>query len=94
MDTKIALSFNKNTIERAKDFADQNNISLSRWTTFLFSQMTSKNFKSLDELPIADWVNMVSEGKVVHKRTRFSPKAMKDEFFDSEKRGFFWMRMA
>lgn len=85
MDTKITLSFNKDIIDRAKDFADQNNISLSRLTEFLYAQMTSKNYKSLDELPIADWVSMVSEGEVEYKRVPSSRKAMKDEFFDSKK---------
>lgn len=85
MDTKITLSFNKEIIDRAKDFADQNNISLSRLTEFLYAQMTSKNYQSLEELPIADWVNMVSEGGVEYKRTSSSRKAMKDEFFDSKK---------
>ena len=85
MDTKITLSFNKDIIDRAKDFANQNNISLSRLTEFLYAQMTSKNYQSLEELPIADWVNMVSEGEVEYKRTASSRKAMKDEFFGSKK---------
>ncbi|WP_288369479.1 DUF6364 family protein [uncultured Algoriphagus sp.] len=85
MDTKITLSFNKEIINRAKDFADQNNISLSRLTEFLYAQMTSKNYQSLEELPIADWVNMVSEGEVEYKRTSSSRKDMKDEFFGSKK---------
>lgn len=85
MDTKITLSFNKEIIDRAKDFADQNNISLSRLTEFLYAQMTSNNYQSLEELPIADWVNMVSEGKVEYKRTSSSRKEMKDEFFGSKK---------
>jgi hypothetical protein len=47
--------------------------------------MTYKNYQSLEELPIADWVNMVSEGGVEYKRTSSSRKAMKDEFFGSKK---------
>ncbi|TDQ15260.1 hypothetical protein DFQ04_3147 [Algoriphagus boseongensis] len=85
MDTKITLSFNKDVIDRAKNFAEQNNISLSRLTEFLYAQMTSKNFKSLDELPISDWVTMVSEGQVEYKRTPSGRKEMKDEFFERKK---------
>ena len=85
MDTKITLSFDKDIIERAKEFADQNNISLSRLTEFLYAQITSKNYKSLDELPIADWVTQVAEGEVEYKRTPSSRKAMKDEFFEGKK---------
>ena len=32
MDAKITLSFNKSVIERAKEYADKNNISVSRLT--------------------------------------------------------------
>ena len=85
MDTKITLSFNKDIIDRAKEFADQNNISLSRLTEFLYAQMTAKNYKSLEELPISDWVNMVAEGEVEYKRTPSSRKDMKDEFFEGKK---------
>ena len=85
MDTKITLSFNKDIIERAKEFADQNNISLSRLTEFLYAQITSKNYKSFEELPIADWVTQVAEGEVEYKRTPASRKALKDEFFDAKK---------
>ncbi|MHA7129936.1 DUF6364 family protein [Algoriphagus namhaensis] len=85
MDTKITLSFNKDVIDRAKDFADQNNISLSRLTEFLYAQMTSKNYKSLEELPISDWIDLVAEGEVEYKRTPSSRKAMKDEFFGDKK---------
>ena len=85
MDTKITLSFDKDIIERAKEFADQNNISLSRLTEFLYAQITSKNYKPLDELPIADWVTQVAEGEVEYKRTPSSRKAMKNEFFEGKK---------
>lgn len=85
MDAKITLSFNKDIIDRAKEFADQNNISLSRLTEFLYAQMTSKNYKSLDELPIADWISMVSEGEVEYKRTPANRKELKDEFFEGKK---------
>lgn len=85
MDTKITLSFDKDIIDRAKEFADQHNISLSRLTEFLYAQITSKNYKSLEELPIADWVTQVAEGEVEYKRMPSSRKAMKDEFFEGKK---------
>lgn len=84
MDTKITLSFNKEIIEKAKDFADQNNISLSRLTEFLYSQITSKTYKSLEELPVSDWIEMVAEGPIEYKRSP-SRKVMKDEFFEGKK---------
>ena len=84
MDAKITLSFNKQVIQDAKEFAEINGISLSRLTEFIYKQMTSHNYKTLDELPIADWVNMVAEEKPEYTRA-VSRKRMKSEFFDSKK---------
>lgn len=84
MDTKITLSFDGQIILKAKEFAADNNISLSRLTEFIFRQMTSKNYKTIDELPIADWVNMVAEESPEYGRSA-SRKKMKSEFFDSKK---------
>ncbi len=68
----------QDVIEKAKAFAAENNISLSRLTEFLYRQITSGNYKTLDDFPVADWVNQVAEGEAVYvKRSR---KAMKDEF--------------
>lgn len=63
MDAKVTLSFNKSVIEKAKKYADENNISLSR-LEFLLSKVTSKKYQSLEDLPISDWVSVVSEGAV------------------------------
>ncbi|MBS9522678.1 hypothetical protein KIH41_07935 [Litoribacter ruber] len=84
MDSKITLSFNKSTIEKAKAFAEANNISLSRLTEFLYAQITSGDYKSLDDLPVADWVNMLSEGQAEY-HTKANRKSVKDEFFKSRK---------
>ena len=62
MDAKVTLSFNKSVIEKAKKYADENNISLSRLTEFLLSKVTSKKYQSLEDLPISDWVSVVGEG--------------------------------
>ncbi len=78
MDAKLTLHFNQDVIEKAKAFAAENNISLSRLTEFLYRQITSGNYKTLDDFPVADWVNQVAEGEAIYvKRFR---KAMKDEF--------------
>ncbi len=84
MDTKVTLSFNKDIIEKAKEFAEQNNISLSRLTEYLYAQITSQNYKSLEELPISDWVSEVAEGRAEYRKSE-SRKNMKDEFFSSKK---------
>lgn len=80
MDAKITLSFNESVILKAKKFADSNNISLSRLTEFLLNKVTSSNYKSLDELPVSDWVSMVSEGEVVYNRKPRAKKEMRKEY--------------
>jgi len=84
MDAKITLSFDRNVIEKAKEFASQNNISLSRLTEFIFRQITQNQYKTLNELPVSDWVNMVAEDRPEYKRTP-SRKDLKSEFLDSQK---------
>lgn len=54
MDAKITLSFNKSIIEKAKEFAGENNMSLSRLTEFLYSNLNSDHYQSLENLPISD----------------------------------------
>lgn len=85
MDAKITLSFNEDVIRRAKRFADKNNISLSRLAEFLLSKVTNSNYKSLDELPVSDWVNMVSEGEVEYVRKPRNSKQLKREYYNRKK---------
>ncbi|MBC7914243.1 MAG: hypothetical protein H7Y07_08975 [Pyrinomonadaceae bacterium] len=84
MDTKLTLSFDNDVINRAKKYAQENNISLSRLIEFLLNKVTSTGYQSLEDFPIADWVNQVAEGEATYitKRTR---KASKTDFFDSKK---------
>lgn len=85
MDAKITLSFDAQVIEKAKKFAEDNNISLSRLTEFLLSKVTSKNYKSLDDMPVSDWVTMVSEGDVEYVRLPPNRKKLKNEFYEGKK---------
>lgn len=85
MDTKVTLSFNEEIIGKAKQFAEQNNISLSRLTEFLYKQITTGEYKSLDELPVADWVNQVAEGKAEYHTKARKRKDMKAEYLYSKK---------
>jgi hypothetical protein len=82
MDAKLTLHFDGEVIEKAKQYASANNISLSRLTEFLYRQITSGNYQTIGEFPVAEWVNRVSEGEAMYiKRSR---KSLKEEFF-SEK---------
>lgn len=82
MDTKVTLDFDQGVINKAKAFAAENSISLSRLTEFLYQKITSGNYKNLEELPISDWVMQVSEGGAEYKRR--SRKATKKEYLNSK----------
>ncbi|HRX11875.1 MAG TPA: DUF6364 family protein [Draconibacterium sp.] len=83
MDAKLTLSFDSSVIEKAKEFADARGISLSRLTEYLYRQVTSGSYISIDDFPIADWVNQVADGEAVYKRR--SRKSTKDEYYNSQK---------
>jgi hypothetical protein len=83
MDAKITLSFDQAVIVKAKQFADTNNISLSRLTEFLYTKITSGHYKNLEDLPISDWVSIVSEGNVEYQTKAKSRKNLKQEFYKS-----------
>lgn len=86
MDNKITLSFDESIIAKAKKYAENNNISLSRLIEFLLKKVTSNNYTSLEDFPISDWVNQVAEGEAVYQtKTRRTRKAAKAEFFNSKK---------
>ena len=85
MNTKVTLSFDDSVIRKAKKYAADNNLSLSRLIEFLLTKVTTKEYQSLEDLPIADWVNQVAEGPAIYKTKQNSRKAAKDEFFASKK---------
>jgi hypothetical protein len=86
MDCKITLSFDESIIIKAKEYAEDNNISLSRLIEFLLKKITSAKYETMEDFPISDWVFQVAEGQAEYqttkKRTR---KQAKDEFFKSKK---------
>jgi hypothetical protein len=84
MDAKITLSFDKKIIEKAKEFAAQQNISLSWLTEYLYAQITSGDYKTLDEMPVADWISILAEGQAEYKKSP-SRKQMKSPYFDAKK---------
>jgi len=83
MEAKLTLYFNQDVIEKAKEFAAANNTSLSRLTEFLYRQITSGGYKTIEDFPVSEWVNQVAEGEAVYKRR--SRKNLKDEFFNQAK---------
>lgn len=85
MDAKITLSFDETIIRKAKNYAENNNISLSRLTEFLLCKVTSNPYQSLEDLPISGWVNMVAEGEVQYQTKTKKNKDLKAAYFKSKK---------
>jgi uncharacterized protein DUF6364 len=85
MDNKITLSFDKDVIRQAKEYAAGQGISLSRLVEFLLRKITTGDYKTFEDYPIADWVLEVSEGPAVYRTRKKSRKSLKDEFFKSKK---------
>ena len=84
MDAKLTLSFNQDVINKAKSFADKNNISLSRLIEHLLSKVLDKPYQSLEDFPISEWVSMVADGEAIYQ-TKSNRKKQKEEFFNSKK---------
>lgn len=85
MDSKITLSFDEQVIVKAKAFAEANNISLSRLVEFMLSKVTDQRYRSIDELPVSDWINAVAEGQVEYIRKNAS-QSVKKEYLASRKK--------
>lgn len=81
MDAKITLSFGQWVINKAKRYAEDNNISLSRLTEFLLNKVTTKTYQSLEDFPISDWVSMVSEGQAEYQTKPRKNKDVSAEYF-------------
>jgi hypothetical protein len=86
VDTKITLSFDEDIIANARAFAQQHNISLSRLIEFMLSKVTDKRYRSLDELPVSDWVSQVAEGEATYVRKNASPRNLKKDYLASRRR--------
>jgi hypothetical protein len=81
MDIKLTLSFNEEIIQKAKKFAEERNISLSRLTELLLTKAVMSDKHSIDDFPVADWVNSVSEPLAEYKKKKTSTKSLKKEFY-------------
>jgi len=85
MDVKITLSFDAAVIASAKEFAEEQGISLSRLTEFLYRRITSGGYQNINKLPISEWVNMVAEGPAEYQTKKRGRKALKEDYFNNRK---------
>lgn len=84
MDAKVTLSFNKEVIEKAKRYAEKHNMSLSRLMELILSNITTNQYASLEDLPVSDWVSMLSEGETEYTKTK-SRSQIKSEYRSRKK---------
>ena len=85
MDTKLTLSFDAMIISKAKRFAENNDISLSRLIEFLLAKTTAGHYATLEDLPVSEWASMVSEGEVEYQTKKRTRKDLKNEYFSKSK---------
>lgn len=62
-DSKVTLSFDSQVIESAKQYAESKGISLSRLTEILLRRLLTGSYATLEDYPVANWVNEVAEGE-------------------------------
>jgi hypothetical protein len=84
MDAKVTLSFDASVIEKAKNYADSQGISLSRLTEVLLRRLTSGGYQSLEDFPVSDWVQQLSEGEAQYIKTPKSSKDLRAKMRDSK----------
>ena len=85
MDAKVTLSFDKDVIEKAKQYAENHNMSLSRLMEMLLDKITTKQYASLEDFPISNWVNQVAEGKAEYITKSKSRSKQKSEYHSRKK---------
>lgn len=85
MDSKITLSFDEAVIKKAKKYAADKGISLSRMIEFLLKKITSSHLNSLEDYPVSEWVQQLAEGEATYQTKSRSRKKTKAEFYNSKK---------
>ncbi|WP_317897216.1 DUF6364 family protein [Aurantibacillus circumpalustris] len=85
MDAKVTLSFNKVIIEKAKLYAETQNMSLSRMLELILDKITSKQYASIEDFPISDWVANIAEGKAEYTTPSKSRSKLKAQYHNRKK---------
>jgi len=85
MDAKVTLSFNKVVIEKAKAYAEAQNMSLSRMLELILDKITTKQYASIEDFPISDWVSALAEGKPEYITSGKSRSKLKNQYHSRKK---------
>ncbi|HRC31811.1 MAG TPA: DUF6364 family protein [Bacteroidia bacterium] len=84
METKLTLRFDSEIIDEIKRFAESKNISVSKLTEYLFTKVTAKNYKSLEDFPIAKWIDELAEPQIKYTKPGKKKKSIHKEFYESK----------
>jgi hypothetical protein len=52
----------------------------------MLAKVSDKRYRSLDELPVSDWVSQVAEGEAVYVRKNAANRSLKTDYLASRKR--------
>lgn len=85
MDAKVTLSFNKTVIQKAKLYAESQNMSLSRMLELILDKITSNQYASIEDFPIAEWVSLLAEGKPEYHATQKKRSNLKNQYRNRKK---------
>lgn len=84
MNSKITLRFNTEVINSIKVFAASNNISVSKLTEYLFENIATKKYKTLDDLPISKWVSALVEPDITYQKQTKKPTIKYAEYYEAK----------
>ena len=82
---RLPYLFNKAVIEKAKAYAESQNMSLSRMLEFILDKITTNQYASFEEFPISDWVNTLAEGKSEYITSPKSRSKLKSQYNSRKK---------
>ncbi len=85
MDAKVTLSFNATVIDKAKQYAEEQGLSLSRLTEILLRRLTFSGYTNLEDFPVSKWVDTLAEGEAEYITNPKSNKKLKAEFHERKK---------
>jgi hypothetical protein len=52
----------------------------------MLSKVTDSRYRSIDELPVSDWINQVAEGEVTYVRKNAADRDVKKDHLASRRR--------
>ena len=73
MSADFTLNLNENVFYTAEELAHKRGISINTLTEILLRKAASSEYRTIEELPVADWVLQLSEGEPAYK-----PKTSKE----------------